>query len=401
MKSAPKKDEDEDDDRFYPDVARFEAALAGCCDDDHKAYALIDGRYCDGIYGRLLNFEPRWATLLQGKAAQTGIQESVFVVQLEFGHRLVRWLIEENWGNGCIVWLIASTKALTERYARTHIHPGDEDSTHRPTRDPFIELPPVPASENEPVQMLRRHFRRFTKAEMEDSGRLLNFRFQDPATLRTYLQSCNEEELARFLGPVKMLWVENYSRVPSLNKPHQLYEFWHQVETRKDANGYVYQNASRLKAALYDLDREQGVAFDRPPMQTERPGRQTISSLIILRNGQIKAFEEAELEVTKAEIISSVADLGIWPWKDQEQLYGLIRVNIDIALSLNLSIWSEIWSFAVCALSYGNDFYKSMTSLNRAIEERAQTARIDDGLEPLLGLMADIVIEGQKGQPHA
>lgn len=383
-------------DRFEPDATHIEASLAKRCDADRKAYALIDGEYCPGLYGRLINFQLPWATLLQGKAAEANIQNAVFVVELQFGHKFTQWLIEENWGRGCIVWLVASTKALTARYARTHMRQQEADPTTRPTRLPYTPLVEVPAADNEPIQLLRRHFRRFTELEMEDSSRLLDFRFQDPATLRTYLLSCNEAELARFLEPITDLWVENYSHVPSLNKPHQLYEFRHRVETVKDAHGYEHHNVSRLDAALYDFTRQQVIDFERPPMQTERPGRQTTSGLIMLRHGQIRAFEEEELVVMKEEIVSSIAALGIWPWKDPQQLHRYIRKKVEIALGLNINLWSEVWSFAVCVLGYGDAFYKSIPSLNTAIEARAQSGESDDDLKTHLVRMANFVIEGQK-----
>jgi len=49
---------------------------------------------------------------------------------------------------------------------------------------------------------LRRHLRHFLLTE-DPQGRELYFRFYDPRTLRTFLPSCNPDELAEFFGPVE------------------------------------------------------------------------------------------------------------------------------------------------------------------------------------------------------
>lgn len=54
---------------------------------------------------------------------------------------------------------------------------------------------------------LRRHLRRFLVIETED-GQALHFRFYDPRVLRPYLASCTPEEVARFCGPARALWLE-------------------------------------------------------------------------------------------------------------------------------------------------------------------------------------------------
>jgi hypothetical protein len=48
---------------------------------------------------------------------------------------------------------------------------------------------------------LRRHLRRFLLVE-DPTGRALYFRFYDPRVLRTFLPTCNSEELDEFFGPI-------------------------------------------------------------------------------------------------------------------------------------------------------------------------------------------------------
>jgi hypothetical protein len=60
------------------------------------------------------------------------------------------------------------------------------------------------------LQDLRRHFRRFLQVR-DRRGRRLLFRYYDPRVLRTYLPTCNEEELQVMFGPVDRFVMEDES----------------------------------------------------------------------------------------------------------------------------------------------------------------------------------------------
>lgn len=58
------------------------------------------------------------------------------------------------------------------------------------------------------LNVLRRHLRRFLSVKLPD-GRQVLFRFYDPRVLRTFLPTCNGEELQRFFGPIDAYYLES------------------------------------------------------------------------------------------------------------------------------------------------------------------------------------------------
>jgi len=62
---------------------------------------------------------------------------------------------------------------------------------------------------------LYRHFRRFLIVK-DPEGRRLYFRYYDPRVLRTYLPTCNAEELSSLFGPVERFIVEDRNRATLL-----------------------------------------------------------------------------------------------------------------------------------------------------------------------------------------
>ncbi|MBI2685713.1 MAG: DUF4123 domain-containing protein [Acidobacteria bacterium] len=64
---------------------------------------------------------------------------------------------------------------------------------------------------------LRHHLRRFLTV-VDPAGRRMLFRYYDPRVLRTYLPTCNSDELQTVFGPVKAFWTE-------AEVPNQLTQF--------------------------------------------------------------------------------------------------------------------------------------------------------------------------------
>lgn len=58
-----------------------------------------------------------------------------------------------------------------------------------------------------PVRELRRHLRRFLRAQTED-GRIFVFRYYDPRVLRVFLPTCTPAELDQFFGPIEAFVAE-------------------------------------------------------------------------------------------------------------------------------------------------------------------------------------------------
>ena len=330
--------------QFHPDVDWFERQLWALCSEDQQAFALIDGEFCRGLYGRMLNFELDWAGLWQGDVAVQRAQDAPFLVALQCGHRFNKWLIEENWGRGCIVWIVASVAALQERYARDSISRLQADGETPATRSDFTEKIAVDASQNRPVQLLKRHLRRFTEVEFEEDGRLVDFRFYDPAVLRTYLLSCNSDELDNFFGPICSFLAENFSSVASLNQPRQLYQFRRDVKTVTDENCYPEQ--SSLLISGYNVERQVRLDVSHTPTPTDRAERKTFSGRVLIRKGQAKAY--AECEMSKFAHEASEHLIGLLHNKARLlPLHDIINA-INLGKSAGLSKRGDLLRFLIC-----------------------------------------------------
>lgn len=59
-----------------------------------------------------------------------------------------------------------------------------------------------------PFALLRKHFRKFLFAQ-DERGETVYFRFYDPSILRTFLGSCNAEELSEVFGQITKIFTEN------------------------------------------------------------------------------------------------------------------------------------------------------------------------------------------------
>lgn len=69
------------------------------------------------------------------------------------------------------------------------------------------------------IRDLRQHFRRYLTVYDPD-GKALLFRYYDPRVLRSYLPTCNAEEIEKLFGPVKTFFAEGA-------KPSTLLRFEH------------------------------------------------------------------------------------------------------------------------------------------------------------------------------
>lgn len=59
-----------------------------------------------------------------------------------------------------------------------------------------------------PFALLRKHFRKFLFVQ-DERGETVYFRFYDPSILRTFLGSCNAEELSEVFGQITKIFTEN------------------------------------------------------------------------------------------------------------------------------------------------------------------------------------------------
>jgi Domain of unknown function (DUF4123) len=151
--------------------ARHLSALLGAAREDGtpplERYALLDAAREPRVYS-LIRVEPAASCLYEGRIAPELAEVAPYLVRLKPDAPLLGELLGSGWGRS---WGL------------------------------YVEAPVAP-------EVLRRHLRRFLKVQAED-GKRLYFRYYDPRVLRTYLPTCNAEELRFVFGPIHSFLMEN------------------------------------------------------------------------------------------------------------------------------------------------------------------------------------------------
>ena len=119
---------------------------------------------------KLHDWEPQHICLYRGELAPDLAEAAPYLVRLERGTPLSRWILEQGWGQHWGIFALV-----------------DEDVV---------------------LKDLRKHFRTFLMIENPD-GKPLYFRYYDPRILRAYLPTCNDNELATVFGPVQAYAMES------------------------------------------------------------------------------------------------------------------------------------------------------------------------------------------------
>jgi len=127
-----------------------------------SVFAVLDGASVPRLLERLYTVgAPEWECLYRGKLEPDMAHVAPYLVRLEAGHRFSDWVLSNGWGNH---WGIFAT--------------SEAQLFH-----------------------LRQHFRRFLRVYSPE-GQPLYFRYYDPRVLRTYLPTCNAQELIELFGTV-------------------------------------------------------------------------------------------------------------------------------------------------------------------------------------------------------
>lgn len=142
-----------------------------------KAYAILDGASVESLVDQLYSLEPEYICLYRGELEPDLAHVAPYLVRLDSKSAFTDWILEKGWGQHWGIFVVAKAD----------------------------------------ITALRQHFRRFLTVHDPD-GKPLLFRYYDPRVLRTYLPTCNEEELTTVFGPVSCYLVEG-------ENPEQLLRF--------------------------------------------------------------------------------------------------------------------------------------------------------------------------------
>jgi len=129
-------------------------------DPEMTVYAVLDGASVPGLVRKLWEVKPKYYCLFPGELEPDMAEVAPYVVELEPDSQFTQWVIDGGWGN----------------------HWG------------------IFASAPEDLRKMRGHFRSLVKV-MDEAGTPMYFRFYDPRVMRTFLPTCNAEELSELFGP--------------------------------------------------------------------------------------------------------------------------------------------------------------------------------------------------------
>lgn len=136
-------------------------------DDGAGVFAVLDGASVPGLPQALFEMKPEHECLYRGELAPDMAAVAPYLVRLLAESEFTKWVVEQGWGK----------------------HWG------------------IFAASRADLRALRQHFRAFTTV-YDEAGKPMYFRFYDPRVLRTYLPTCNPQELATVFGPVAAYLLE-------------------------------------------------------------------------------------------------------------------------------------------------------------------------------------------------
>ena len=126
-----------------------------------NVYAVLDGASIPSLLETLHREEPEHECLYRGELPPDLAETAPYLVRLERGAGFSDWVLEQGWGNHWGIFALSGADLRT----------------------------------------VRKHFRTFLIVHEED-GKPLYFRYYDPRVLRSYLPTCNSQELGTVFGPV-------------------------------------------------------------------------------------------------------------------------------------------------------------------------------------------------------
>jgi hypothetical protein len=134
-----------------------------------NVFAVLDGASIPGLLDKLhASQRPEFECLYSGEIKPDLAETAPYVVRLEEKSEFTAWVVGQGWGKHWGIFALASADFKT----------------------------------------MRGHLRRFLMVH-DSNATALYFRYYDPRVLRTYLPTCNPDELERFFGPISSFLIED------------------------------------------------------------------------------------------------------------------------------------------------------------------------------------------------
>jgi len=137
-------------------------------DDTRSVYAVMDGASVPELRMKLYEHQPECVCLYRGELQPDMAEVAPYLIHLQMDADFTNWVIEKGWGKHWGVFALSSGE----------------------------------------LRDLRDHFRSFMTVATSD-GKPMLFRFYDPRVLRTYLPTCNAEDLNVLFGAVDYYLLED------------------------------------------------------------------------------------------------------------------------------------------------------------------------------------------------
>ena len=134
----------------------------------NRIYAVIDGASVPELQTKLFEMRTEHICLYRGELKPDIAQVAPYLIRMVPETNFSNWILTEGWGKH---WGIFAQS----RYSLTE---------------------------------MRKHFRSFLTVH-DETGKPLLFRYYDPRVLRTFLPTCNKEELKKFFGIVMNFALED------------------------------------------------------------------------------------------------------------------------------------------------------------------------------------------------